>query len=202
MLVTVALIAATCAVSIPAFSNRALLERLLFWPPAIGRGEYHRFVTHGFVHGDGQHLLFNMVTLFFFGRAIEPFLATYIGSIGFALFYLAAIVVAMLPSYFAHQNDPGYRSLGASGAVSAVLFVFILLAPWSIIYIFVVPVPAIVFAGAYVAYSFYAAGQGADNINHSAHLWGGAFGVVFALCMEPRLWGNFLQKLLAPPFLG
>lgn len=198
MLITVLLIAVTCAVSITAFSNRALLDRLLFWPPAIERGQYYRFVTHGFVHGDGQHLLFNMVTLFFFGRAIEPFFTIYIGHLGFVLFYLAAIIVAMLPSYIAQRGNQHYRSLGASGAVSAVLFVYILLAPWSIIYVFVIPVPAILFAAAYMGYSFYAAQQGADHVNHSAHLWGGAFGVVFALCLEPRLWSNFMHKLLTP----
>lgn len=198
MLTTVLLIAVTCGVSMTAFNNRVLLERLLFWPPAIARGEYQRFVTHGFVHADGAHLLFNMVTLFFFGRAIEPFFALYVGHLGFVLFYLAAIVAAMVPSYVAQRHNQDYRSLGASGAVSAVLFVYILLAPWSILYVFVIPVPAIVFAAAYVGYSFYAARQGMDHINHSAHLWGGAFGVVFALCMEPRLWNNFMQKLLAP----
>lgn len=198
MLVTIGLIIITCAVSIPAFSNRKLLEQLLFWPPGIKRGEYHRFVTHGFVHGDGSHLLFNMVTLFFFGRAIESFFAVHIGSIGFALFYLAAIVAAIVPSYLTERNNPRYRSLGASGAVSAVLFAFILMAPWSIIYVFVIPVPAILFAAAYVGYSFYASQQGNDSINHSAHLWGGAFGVIFALCMEPGLWDNFVQKLMSP----
>lgn len=199
---TLALIALTCAVSIAGFQNRRLVERLLFWPPAVARGQVDRFIGHGFVHADGAHLLFNMITLFFFGRVIEPFFTGIIGVFGFVLFYLSAIVVAILPSYLAHRDDPRYRSLGASGAVSAVLFAFILMAPWSILYVFVIPVPAIVFAALYTGYSFYAGRRGGDQINHSAHLWGGGYGVVFALCMEPRLWGHFLQRLLAPPFAG
>ncbi|MES1945234.1 hypothetical protein PC39_13992 [Salinisphaera sp. PC39] len=202
MLVTLLLIAVTCAVSITCFSNRGMLESLLFWPPAVARGEFHRFVTHGFVHADGQHLLFNMVTLFFFGRAVAPFFERATGPAGFPVFYLAGIVVAILPSYLRHRRDPGYRSLGASGAVSAVLFAYILMAPWSIIYVFVVPVPAILFAAAYTAYGFYAGRLGADNVNHSAHLWGAGYGMLAALIVEPRLGPHFIERLLSPGFLS
>ncbi len=200
MFITVAIIALTCAVSIPCFRNRQLLLSLLFWPPAVARGQVYRLVTHGFVHADGQHLLFNMITLFFFGRAIESFFTRYLGPVGFVLFYLGGIVAAILPSYWQHMRDAQYRSLGASGAVSAVLFAYILIAPWSTIYVFFFPIPAIAYAVLYTAYSFYAAGRAADNINHSAHLWGAGYGVIFALCMEPRLWGNFMQRLLEPSF--
>jgi membrane associated rhomboid family serine protease len=200
MLITIILIAVTCAVSISCFQNRLLLEKLLFWPPAIGRGQAYRFVTHGFVHADGQHLLFNMITLFFFGRAIEPFFERYIGLVGFALFYLGGIIAAILPSYVQHARDSHYRSLGASGAVSAVLFAFILLAPWSTIYVFFFPIPAILCAVGYMAYSFYASRQAMDNVNHSAHLWGAAYGVVFALIMEPRLGTHFVGQLMHPAF--
>ncbi len=199
-LITLALIALTCAVSIPCFSNQALLGKLLFWPPAIARGEAHRLITHGFVHADGAHLLFNMITLYFFGRVMEPFFAQYIGGIGFVLFYLSAIVVAIVPSYIQHLRDPNYRSLGASGAVSAVLFAYILLAPWSLLFVFFFPLPAIVFAVAYTAYSFYAAHRGGGNINHSAHLWGAGYGILFALCMEPALAPHFVEQVMNPTF--
>lgn len=198
--VTLIIIAVTCGVSITCFQNGQLMEKLLFWPPGIKKGQVYRFVTHGFVHADGQHLLFNMLTLFFFGRAIEPFFERYIGFVGFALFYLLGIAVAILPSYLQHANDPRYRSLGASGAVSAVVFAFILLAPWSMIYVFFFPVPAIVYAILYTAYSFYSARHGMDGVNHSAHLWGAAYGVVFALVMEPRLGAHFLHQLARPAF--
>lgn len=198
MSLTLLLIVVTCAISIPCFSNRRLIEALLFWPPAIARGQAHRFVTHGFVHADGQHLLFNMITLFFFGRAIESFFVSYIGAAGFIGFYLGGIAVAILPSYLAHRNDSHYRSLGASGAVSAVLFAFILAAPWARLYVLIIPVPAIVFALIYTAWSIYAGRRGGDNVNHSAHLWGGAYGVIFALIMEPALGTRFLEQIVSP----
>lgn len=198
MIVTLALIALTCAFSFSGFQNRALLERLIFWPPAVNRGEYYRLLSHGAMHADGTHLLFNMVTLFFFGRAVEGFFARYIGLAGFAAFYLSAIVVAIVPSYLRHRNDSRYRSLGASGAVSAVLFAYILLAPWSTIYVFVVPIPAIVYAALFTAYGLYGGRLGHDHINHSAHLWGAGYGILFSLCMEPRLGGVFIQRLLQP----
>jgi membrane associated rhomboid family serine protease len=200
MLITLILIAVTCAVTITCFNNTVLLDRLLFWPPGIRRGQLYRFVTNGFVHADGMHLLFNMITLFFFGRAIEPFFERYIGFIGFALFYLLGIVVAILPSYFQHMRDAGYRSLGASGAVSAVVFAFILLSPWSTIFVFFFPLPAIVFAALYMAYGFYGAHLGMGGINHSAHLWGAAYGVLFSLVMEPALGPHFLHVLSHPSF--
>jgi len=199
-LITLALIALTCAISIPAFTNQNLIAKLLFWSPAIARGEVHRFVTHGFVHADGAHLLFNMITLYFFGRVMEPFFEQYIGAIGYVLFYLSAIAVAILPSYIQHRGDANYRSLGASGAVSAVLFAYILLAPWSMLFVFFFPLPAIVFAVAYTAYSFYAGRRGGGNINHSAHLWGAGYGILFALCMEPALAPHFLEQLMNPSF--
>ncbi|MEC7118644.1 MAG: rhomboid family intramembrane serine protease [Pseudomonadota bacterium] len=199
---TLWIIVITCGVSVWAWQNTILINRLIMWPPLVQqRGQYDRFVTHGFVHADGMHLLFNMFTLFFFGRAIEVFYRQYLGGMGFALFYLTALVAAMLPSYLQHRNDPQYRSLGASGAVSAVLFAFVLFAPWSTLYVLVIPIPAIVFATLYTAYSLFAQQRGNDNINHSAHLWGAAYGVLVTIALEPRLLASFIQKLLNPPFL-
>jgi len=200
-IVTLVLIGVTVFVSWQAFNNRALLDRLILWPPAIARHrQYDRLVTHGFVHADGTHLLFNMITLFFFGRAIEPVFVDRIGHVGFAAFYLSAIVMAIMPTWFRHQQDASYRSLGASGAVSAVLFSFILFAPWSLILIFFLPVPAIVYAVAYVGYSIWMDRRGGDNVNHSAHLWGAAYGVLFTVLMEPRAATTFMARLLSPSF--
>ena len=193
---TLIIIVITAIISFIAFSNRTVMNRLIMWPPAMQRGQYDRFITYGFVHADGTHLLFNMFTLFFFGRAIEDFYRPYIGGLGFVLFYLAALVVSMLPSYLKHKNDPNYLSLGASGAVSAVLFAYILFAPWNLIFVFFIPVPAIIYAVLYTAYSIYSAKRGQDNINHSAHLWGAAFGVVATIAIEPRLVSRFMQELL------
>ena len=200
-IVTFLLIGVTVLVSWQAFNNPRLLERLILWPPAIERNrQYERLVTHGFIHADGQHLLFNMITLFFFGRVIEPVFVAQIGVLGFAAFYLSAIVMAIMPTYFRHQHDSHYRSLGASGAVSAVLFSYILFAPWSLIFVFFLPVPAILYAVAYVGYSIWMDRRGGDNINHSAHLWGAAYGVMFTLLMEPDVLGHFGRQVLQPSF--
>ena len=202
MSMTLLLIGVTVALSWFCFERPRLLERLLLWSPAIQRQhQYDRFVTHGFVHADWQHLLFNMITLYFFGRQVEQLFVPYIGAGGFVLFYLSAIVVAMLPTYLRHRHDPRYRSLGASGAVSAVLFVFILVAPWSLIFVFFLPVPAILYAVMYVGYSVWADRHAHDNINHSAHLAGAAYGVMFTVAMEPGVLAGFLSRLLSPPFL-
>ena len=195
------LIGLTVLVSWQAFEKPRLLDRLLLWPPAIDRSkQYDRLVTHGFVHADWQHLLFNMITLYFFGRHVESLFVPYIGQVGFALFYLSAIVVAILPTYLRHRHDPRYRSLGASGAVSAVLFAFILVQPWSLIFVFFLPVPAIVYAVLYVGYSIWMDKHGMDNVNHSAHLWGAGYGVLFTVMMEPRVAGFFMDRLLHPSF--
>ena len=200
-MITLAIIAITCVVSFLAFNNARLMNDLILWPPAITRSrEYHRLVTYGLVHADFGHLLFNMITLFFFGRVMEQFYASQLGTFGFALFYIGALVVSILPTYLKNRGNPNYRSLGASGAVSAVLFGFILLAPWQRIIVFVIPMPAIVYAVLYTAYSIYMDRRGQDNVNHSAHLWGAAYGVAFTLLVNPRVLPHFLNALLQPSF--
>lgn len=196
--VTLFLIAATVAISLLAWQQGRLFEALIYWPPAVSRGEWWRLLTHGFIHADGTHLAFNMITLFFFGSVMERILTPAVGTLGFVLFYLAGIIVAILPTHFRHRRDASYRSLGASGAVSAVLFAYILLQPWSLLLVFFIPVPAIVFAAVYVAYSFYAQRQVRDNVNHSAHLWGGAWGIAFMVWLEPQVLQHFFSELLTP----
>lgn len=196
---TLGIIVLTGLVSWLAFNNEKLLQRLLLWPPAVTRGrEYHRFVTYGVVHGDFMHLLFNMITLYFFGGYMEYFYAERLGTFGFLGFYVSALVASALPSYLRHRHDPEYATLGASGAVSAILFGFILLEPWQTIYVYVIPVPAIIFAVLYVGYSIYAERQQADRINHSAHLAGAAYGILFTVMLEPRVIGHFWASLLNP----
>ena len=197
---TVALIIITVVVSLLAFSNQKLMSRLIFWPPAMQKGQYDRFITHGFVHADGAHLLFNMITLFFFGSIIESFYRQYFYDLGFALFYLGGLIFAILPSYLKHKNDFQWASLGASGAVSAVLFAYILFEPWKLIFVFFIPVPAIIFAVLYIAYSIWSGKRGNSHINHSAHLWGAAYGIIVTILIEPRLIPHFFQQLTHLPF--
>lgn len=196
MISTLVIIAITCIVSLFAFNDAALLRRLILWPPAVERQkEYYRLITYGLIHADGQHLLFNMMTLFFFGRAMEGFFSNELGPLGFAIFYVGGLVVSILPTFLKNRNNSNYHSLGASGAVSAVLFAFILIEPWAKILVFVVPMPAILYAILYVVYSVYMDRRGVGNINHSAHLWGAAYGVIFTAIMEPRVLPHFLNAL-------
>lgn len=199
MPVTLAIIALTTAVSLLAWSRPQWLDRLILWPPAMTRGrEYWRLLTSGLIHADLAHLAFNMITLYFFGGAMERFYSTRIGAVGFALFYAAGLVASSLPSWWRHRHDASYRSLGASGAVSAVLFAFILLQPWAMIFVFFVPMPAIIYAALYLAYTLYMDRRRSDHVNHSAHLWGAIYGVVVTILIEPRVPAVFIERLLRP----
>ena len=198
---TTLIIIITVIISLLAWQNKALFNRLIFYPPAVSKGQWDRFITHGFIHADSMHLLFNMFTLYFFGRAIEGLYKPFLAGYGFVVFYVLAIIVAMIPSYIKHKDSASYLSLGASGGVSAVLFAFILLAPWDMIYLFaIVPIPAILFAVAYVAYSIYADRRGGSNINHMAYMWGGAFGVIATIALQPQILPHFINALLSPSF--
>ena len=202
MSVTWIIIGVTCLVSFFAFNDRTLMNRLILWPPAVQRdGQYWRLLTHGLIHQDGMHLLLNMLTLYFFGPAIERVLGALAGPWAYPTFYIAALVVSILPWQHANRHRSDTASLGASGAVSGVLFAYILFDPWAtLLLFFVVPAPAIVLAIAYVAYSIYMDRQNTDKINHSAHLWGAAFGVAFILVVEPNVFGHFLERLAHPRF--
>ena len=201
MTVTLIIIAITCAVSFVALKNPKMIEALILWPPAVTRdNDYYRLISYGLIHADFPHLLFNMVTLYFFGRVMEQFYNAAMGDFGFAFFYVLGLIASILPTYFKNRNNAQYRSLGASGAVSAVLFAFILFQPWAIIYVFVVPVPAIIYAVLYIGYTIWSERQGGDSVNHSAHLWGAAYGVAFTLAVEPRVFGVFLDALSHPGF--
>lgn len=198
---TTLIIIITVVVSLVAWQNKNFLGRLVFDPIAITRHkQFDRFLTSGFVHGDGMHLLFNMITLYFFGRVMERFYIQELGSLGFVGFYTLAIIASSIPDYLRHKNNPRFASLGASGGVSAVLFAFILLAPWETIYLFFIPIPAIIFAIAYVGYSVWADKRGTGRINHLAHLAGAGFGVIATIAIEPAIIVHFLSALLNPRF--
>ena len=199
---TLVIIAITCLVSVLAFGNRKLLEGMLFWPPALAqKGEYQRLLTYGLVHADFTHLFFNMFTLYFFGTLVEGFYKARLGDYGFAFFYALGLLASMLPTWWRHRHDPEYRSLGASGSVMAVLFASMLFDPWMLIYLFAaVPIPAIVYGVLFVGYELWADRRGGDRVNHSAHLWGAAYGLLFTLAVDPSLWGRFLRGLAHPSF--
>jgi membrane associated rhomboid family serine protease len=195
------IIAITCVISMLAFGNAEMIGKLILWPPAISRDrQYYRLITYGLIHADVQHLLFNMITLYFFGNVMERFYDERMGDFGYAMFYVSGLLVSILPTYFDNRDNPQYRSLGASGAVSAALFASILLQPWMTLYVFFFPMPAIVYAVLYLAYSVYMDRRGAGNINHSAHLWGAAYGVALTMVIEPAVISRFLDSLVHPSF--
>jgi membrane associated rhomboid family serine protease len=201
--ITISIIAITCIISFAGFSNPKIINELIFWPPAItNHRQYYRFVTCGFVHANLMHLGFNMFTLYFFGRIMEVY---YMGRLGlqhyyFFILYIGALVISVLPTYLKQKNNYNYRSLGASGAVCAVLFAFVLLEPWQVIYVLVIPVPAIIYAVLFLVYSMYMSKKGGDYINHDAHFYGALFGVTFTVVLRPQLVGYFFEQLRHPHF--
>ncbi|MEO6171497.1 MAG: rhomboid family intramembrane serine protease [Arenimonas sp.] len=193
------IIVLTCVISYTAFNNSKLMADWILSPYKVKRDrQYYRYITYGFLHADGMHLLFNMITLYFFGRVMEGFYTSELGPFGYVLFYLGGIIVSVLPSATQHQKDPAYATLGASGAVSAVLFAYILFEPWTTLLIFFVPCPAIIYAVLYVAYSIWLDKKGGDNVNHSAHLWGAAYGVAATLVIQPSVLSHFINQLMNP----
>jgi membrane associated rhomboid family serine protease len=200
---TISIILLTCLISITGFNSPKIIDDLIFWPPAISKqNQYYRFVSCGLIHADYAHLFFNMFTLFFFGREMED---RYMHDLdlprySFLILYVGALIVSVLPSYFKHRNDYNYRSLGASGAVCAVLFAFILLKPWVTIYVLFIPVPAIVYALLFLGYSIYASKRGGSFINHDAHFWGALFGIAFTIILRPQTINIFLNELSHPHF--
>jgi len=201
--ITLALIAANCILSYMCFGNASLRYKLIFHPPAITQHkQWYRFISSAFIHEDGNHLLFNMLTLFFFGQSLEPgFTDMGLGPVVYIIFYFTAIVAAEIPTFIKEKNNERYTSLGASGAVSAVVFALVLFAPWEKIYLkFIIPVPFVLYAVGYLAYSAYMDKKGTDNIGHSAHFWGALYGVVFMALAYPDSLKIFIKEISHPHF--
>jgi membrane associated rhomboid family serine protease len=185
--ITVIILAITCIVSFTAFSNEKLMEDLIFYPPAVtNRNQWYRFITCGFIHADIMHLAFNMYSFYLFGRIVEEAFIQIFGDKGKLLYiflYIIALIVCLLPTYLNNKDNYHYRSLGASGAVSAVIFAGIFIYPTMKMGLFLIPVmvPGFVFGPIFLLLSAYLAKRGHGNINHSAHIWGGVFGIVFLI---------------------
>jgi membrane associated rhomboid family serine protease len=205
--ITFILIAINVIVSLIGFSNADVIDRTIMWPYLIKREkQYYRFITSGFIHADFIHLLFNMFSFYYFGSAIEFYFAQYGlgGNVSYLLLYFLALIIADIPSYLKHQDDDNYRALGASGAVSAVIFACILFQPWGTILIYFIPMPFVVFAFVYLGYCIYMSKKNLGHVNHDAHLWGSLFGLIFTAVliavMSPQLFPDILQELSHPHF--
>ena len=183
--ITIIILLLTCVISFTAFSNEKITNDLIFYPTAVTNNkQWYRFITCGFIHADIMHLAFNMYTFYLFGGMVEQAFTDIFGESGKALYavmYITALVACLLPTYFKHKNDYYYRSLGASGAVSAVIFIGIVLNPTMGMSIFPIPIniPAFVFGPLYLIVSAYLSKKGRGNINHSAHIWGALYGIIF-----------------------
>ena len=198
MTYTLIIVIVTVLVSIAAFSNKSLEDKLILWPRLMDNpAEYYRLLTSGFIHADWNHLLFNMFTLYFCGETTE----TYLGLGGmFVILYLTGIIIASLPTFIKNRHNSYYRSLGASGGVASVLFLFIYYSPWSRINIMFIPIgiPSIIFGVLYLVYEAYMSKRGAGNVNHDAHFWGSVYGLFFGFLIDPTHGSSFVNSLLHP----
>ncbi len=194
------IIAFTCFISIWAFQNTEVRIKCKHWPfVEIRDGEYYRWLTNGLIHADYMHLAFNMITLYYFGNFVERMFAVLFpaGKLIYLLFYFAAIICSGLPTFFKHKNNPSFASLGASGAVSAVLFAAILFNPTMEIGMMFIPmgIPGWIFGVLYLIFSHWASRNSMDNIDHEAHFFGAVFGFLLPLVWKPDLISTFLEQL-------
>jgi membrane associated rhomboid family serine protease len=200
------LLGVTVLVSLTAFSDNRLFEALLFDPHAARtRNDWYRFISHALVHADVPHLLVNMFVLVSFGQHVELLfsrLSTMPVWLTFGGLYVGGAVVAAIPAYVKHGQHPGYRSVGASGAVSALIFALVLLLPMAPLRILLVPIdlPAFVFGLLYLVYAWAMDRRGGDHVAHDAHLHGALFGLIFTAVLEPQAVLQFggLEPYLMP----
>lgn len=167
-----------------------IINKFLFRPYYFLREkQYDTMIMSGFIHADATHLLFNMITFFFFAFPLEQFLGT--GK--FVALYLVGLVVSHTCTWYKERNNPQYASLGASGAISAVLFAYIVYFPSTMLLVFFIPMPAMVFAFLYVGYSWWASKNANDRINHDAHLCGALSGLGFVAVTDPGAFSRLVS---------
>lgn len=213
-MISIAILIFTTIFSLYAMNNPALKYKYLFHPYSIFHHKQHyRFLSHAFLHGDYIHLALNMYALFMFGPLIEEQIFPILlgnngelnykmGSLFYVLFYTSAIYASSVFEFFKNKNNRDYYSLGASGAINALLFSFILFAPSVQLGFFFIPMPAWVFGMAYLGITFYLSkrkqeGYATDRIGHDAHFWGAIYGIVFTGALKPSLFFEFFDKIIS-----
>ena len=200
MNISIVIIIAISLISIAGFSQPELVYRYQFNAWQIKhRKEYIRIISHGFFHGGWSHLLINMFVLWSFGDAvIHYFNRTLPGNsnLMFIVFFFSALVVSSLYSFAKEKDNYNYNAIGASGAVSAVVFASILYNPYGTIYLYFIPIPGIILGVGYLIYSRVMSNRNQDNIGHDAHFWGAVYGFIFPLLFNPSLISHFFSELL------
>ena len=200
--ITLIIILFTALISYQGFSRYDIIDKLKHHPyREFNRKEYYRLLTSGFVHADWMHLLINMFVLYMFGNTIELYMLSLfgnpVGKILFVVLYLLTIILANTPTYLQHKDNPGFSSIGASGAVSGIVFIFILLRPWEMIYMFfIIPMPAIVAGIGYLIYSSWAANQERGKVDHSAHFTGAIAGMLIMFILHRQIASDFIHRLI------
>jgi len=199
---TISILVITCLVSYIAFNNQGLFYKLDFQPYEIQRNplkNLYRFLTHGFIHADWMHLLFNMFSFFFFAGSIETVLDykfQNLSALYFMLLYLGGIFMSVIHTFEKHKNDIWYHGVGASGGVSAILMANVIYFPLNEICLYgFICFPGILWALIYLAYSFYMGRRGGDFINHDAHFIGAIYGVVITLIIDRNAWSDFISQI-------
>ncbi|HEX5001463.1 MAG TPA: rhomboid family intramembrane serine protease [Bacteroidia bacterium] len=200
MSITEILVGVTCIISIAAFYNRDIMHRMIFNPYMISeRKQWYRFFSSGFIHSDWIHLFVNMIVLWSFGQVVEEYYQIVFeekATFYYLLLYFGGMLISITPSYKRNMHNAGYNALGASGAVSSVLFAAILFQPLQKIYLYgIIGLPGILLGAAYLVYSYYMNKKGNDNVNHDAHFWGAVFGMLFTVLLKPTLFIYFLDQL-------
>ncbi len=201
MSITVIIIIITVFVSLASFQNRELFDRLKFNAYQIKHSkEWYRAFSYGFIHADFVHLAINMFVLYSFGSSIEYFFEeTFPGKVilYFLALYIGGVLFSTLFDLRKHNEDPSYNAVGASGAVSAVVFASILFFPLGKLSLLFIPIqiPSFIFGTLYLIYSAYMNKKNIDNIGHSAHFWGAVYGFIFPIILKPALFEKFITQI-------
>ena len=206
-MITYTLLAIIVLFSLYCFNDRQAMRKYLFHPYSIYHNkEHYRFLTHAFIHGDFMHLAFNCLALYSFGSILEegyfPYLfGEKLGKLYYILLFTGGIYAASFTEYFRNRNNPDYSSLGASGAISSILFCYIMISPMKDIYLFFFPVQGWIAGVLLLGVSYYLIRRKrttaySDNISHESHFWGALFGVAFILALKPAILKSFIHQIL------
>ncbi len=195
------IIIVTSVISYMAFRDRNIIYKFQFNAYQIyHKGEIYRFVSHAFLHADMTHLIINMLVLFSFGSNVLMYYRYYFGGkaiLLMILLYFGSIVFSTLYTFIKHRDNPYYNAVGASGAVSAIIFSSIFFTPMSKVLFFgIIPIPGIIFGVAYMGYSYFMSKRSNDNIAHDVHFWGGVYGFLLPLLLKPQLFNVFINQII------